>query len=168
MRFAIVRLLLLLTSVFVSSAVIAQVTPCVADDLAEVPVRYNVDFATEIQPIFSVACTGCHIGGTSGGLSLSPGAALGNLVNVVSSNSNAGIPRVTPGNAESSFIYKKVNCTNLNAIATQPFGLRMPRNGPPYLGAADQAAILDWIEQGALLASNPDLVFGNGFGLRAN
>ena len=141
----------------------AQVTPCVADDLSAVPVRYNVDFTLDIQPIFSVACSGCHIGGTAGGLSLAEGSAHGNLVNVAANNPNAGMARITPANPLASFLFQKINCTNLNEIPDTPFGLRMPRSGPPYLSAQDQAAILDWIEQGATPASDPDRVFGSGF-----
>lgn len=147
----------------IQAEAMAQVTPCVADDISAIPVKYNVDFETEIQPIFSVACNGCHIGGVSGGLSLADGDAYGNLVNIPANNANAGIPRVTPGDPEASFIFKKINCTNLNDIVGQPFGRRMPRSGPPYLSAVDQARILDWINQGANAASDPDRVFGNGF-----
>jgi len=161
-------LVVLAASALVPMPLAAQVTPCVADDLSAVPVNYNVDFPTDVQAIFSVACDGCHIGGVSGGLSLAPGAAHGNLVNVAANNPNAGIPRVTPGNAEASFIFKKLNCTNLNDIPAQPFGLRMPRSGPPYLSAADQAMILDWIRQGATTAANPELIFGDGFGGRTD
>lgn len=147
----------------VPTAAIAAVTPCEADDLDAVPVHYNVDFETEIQPIFSVVCQACHIAGTSGGLSLAEGAAYGNLVGVPANNPNAGMSRVTPGDPEASFMFKKINCTNLNSIPDTPYGRRMPRSGPPYLSAEDQARILDWIQQGAPPASDPDKVFGGGF-----
>ncbi len=159
---------LLMLGMLGSVPAVAQVTPCTADDLGAVPIRYNVDFEVDIQAIFSVACSGCHIGGMSGGLSLAPGNAFANLVNVPANNVNAGIARVTPGNSEASFLFKKTNCTNLNDIASTPFGRRMPRNGPPYLSVQDQAAILDWIEQGAQALANPELIFGSGFGARDN
>lgn len=141
----------------------AQVTPCVKDDLGAVPPKYNVDFPTDIQPILDVACAGCHTGGgTSGGLNMNVGAAFGNLVNVPANNSAANMPRITPLDAAASFLFQKINCTNLNEIPGTPFGRRMPRSGPPYLSAANQALILDWIEQGARAARDPDRIFGNG------
>lgn len=137
---------------------------CVEDDLSGVPTRLNVDFATEIQPILSVACANCHTnGGASGGLNMDSGAAYGNLVNVPASNANALMNRITPGNPQASFLFKKTNCTDLNDLSGTPYGRRMPRNGPPYLSAADQARILDWIRQGAPLAANPDRILGSGF-----
>lgn len=155
----IASVLLLATTV-----VQAQVTPCVKDDLAAVLQKYNVDFATDIQPILDVACAGCHTnGGTSGGLSMSTGSAFGNLVNVPANNSAANMPRITPFNDASSFLFQKINCTNLNDIPGTPYGRRMPRSGPPYLSTAHQALILDWIEQGALAARDPDRIFGNGY-----
>ncbi|WP_440222508.1 hypothetical protein ACQQ2N_15660 [Dokdonella sp. MW10] len=167
-----VRTRLLLLLAFVSPFVIplsavAQVTPCVPDSLSATPVNWNVDFATDVQPIFDVACSGCHIGGSSGGLSLAPGSAYANLVGVPASNGNAGIPRVTAGDPDASFLFKKLNCTNLNDIEDMPYGARMPRSGPPYLSLADQAMILDWIEQGARTAADPNLLFRDGFDGRA-
>lgn len=147
-----------------SMAAQAQVTPCTRDDLSTVPPKYNVDFPTDIQPILDTACAGCHTGGgTSGGLDMNAGASLGNLVNVPASNSAANMPRITPFDEAASFLFNKINCTNLNDIAGTPYGRRMPRSGPPYLSAAHQALILDWIEQGALAVRDPDRIFGNGY-----
>lgn len=142
----------------------AQVTPCVKDDLSAVPPQYNVDFPTDIQPILTVACAGCHTGGgMSGGLNMDAGVAYGNLVNVQANNGAAHMPRITPSDETASFLFQKVNCTNLNEIAGTPYGRRMPRSGPPYLSAVHQALILDWIEQGALATRDPEKVFGSGF-----
>lgn len=137
---------------------------CVEDNLSAIPILSNIDFATEVQPIFSVACAGCHTqGGTSGGLNLNPGVSRNNLVNVPANNSNAQMNRITPGDPQASFLFKKTNCTNLNSMPNQPYGARMPRSGPPYLNAADQARILDWIREGALASSNPERIFATGF-----
>lgn len=137
---------------------------CVEDDLSGVPERLNIDFPTEIQPIFSVACANCHTnGGQSGGLNMDIGAAYGNLVNVAASNANAEMDRITPDDPQASFLFKKTNCTNLNSMPGNPYGLRMPRSGPPYLSAADQARILDWIRQGAPAAADPQRIYATGF-----
>lgn len=148
-----------------TAAARADVTPCVADDYGAVPVTYNVDFPTQIQPIIDVACAGCHTaGGVSGGLSMDAAVALANLVNVPANNAAAGMSRITPFDTEASFLFKKINCTNLNTIAGTPYGRRMPRSGPPYLSVADQALVFDWIAQGARSTRDPDRIFGDGYG----
>lgn len=147
-----------------STATRAGGIPCTSESLADVPVHYNVDFQSQVQPIFSVACANCHTnGGAFGGLNLDVGAAHGNLVGVIASNPAAALSRVQPGSGAQSFLFAKINCTDLNDLDDQPYGLRMPRNGPPYLDPVDQALILDWIEQGASLQADPDRVFGHGF-----
>lgn len=134
---------------------------CESESLAEQPVNVNVDFESQVQPILSAACAGCH--GGAGNLSLEPGLAYAQLVSVAASNPAAQRPRVHPGDAADSFLWRKINCTGLDDLPGQPYGRRMPRNGPPYLGLADQALILDWIEQGALPAADPDRIWGNDF-----
>lgn len=141
----------------------AQLANCTPDDFSSVPIRFDVAFATEIQPIFQARCANCHISNSSGGLSLAPAGALSNLVNVPSVNANAGMPRVTPGNPLQSFLFRKVNCTNLNAIAGTPFGLRMPRNATT-ITLAQQALLFDWIAAGALAApGTPEIISRLGF-----
>lgn len=154
----------LLLALFVGAPSANAAIVCSEDDLSAVPVRINIDFNTEIQPILSVACANCHTnGGSSGGLDMNAGAAYANLVNVAASNGNAAMNRVTPGDPQASFLFKKTNCTNLNGMAGTPYGLRMPRSGPPYLSAADQARILDWIREGAPAAANPERIHATGF-----
>lgn len=140
---------------------------CGPEDLSSVALNDNVDFSTQIQPIFNNHCSGCHIGGSSGGLSLAIGSAHANLVGVAANNGNAGIPRVTAGNPATSFLFRKLNCTGLNGLAGTPFGLRMPRNGPPYLSAAQQALVHDWIREGATTAADPDRIWRSGLESRA-
>lgn len=129
---------------------------CAPEDLSAIPLAYNVDFATQIQPIFNTSCTSCH--GGSGGLNLGAAVAHGNLVNTAANNPNAGIPRVTPRNPAASFLFRKINCTALGGA----FGLRMPRSGPPWLSPEQQALIMDWILEGARLQADPDRIFGSG------
>jgi hypothetical protein len=88
---------------------------------------------------------------------MDPGKAVADLVNMPSSTTTAGIPRVTPSDLDKSFLFKKINCTNLDLM----YGFRMPEAfepglpPPPPLGQEDQAAIRDWILQGALAAAAP-------------
>lgn len=141
----------------------AQLANCTPDDFSSVPIRFDVDFTNEIQPIFQARCANCHISNSSGGLSLAPASALANLVNAPSVNANAGMPRVTPGDPLQSFLFRKVNCTNLNAIAGTPFGLRMPRNATA-LTLAQQALLFDWITAGALPGpGTPEIISRLGF-----
>lgn len=131
---------------------------CTSQDLNAVAVTKNVDFPTQIQPIFTQNCVGCHGGAAS--LFLTADVVFANLINVPAQNQNAGIPRVTPRNEESSFLFKKINCTDLN---TMVHGNRMPLGG--ILSASSQALILDWIQQGAKAQRmNPtDYIFYSGF-----
>jgi mono/diheme cytochrome c family protein len=96
--------------------------------------------------IFDPGCASCHtdVNRTpSGGLNLKSGSAFANLVNV-SSSGLPGAVRVIPGNADNSYLVKKLEGTP--GIA----GLRMPRNGPPFLTDAQVKMIRDWITAGAL------------------
>ena len=117
----------------------AGVVPAGCDDLSGVPVTPNVDFASQIQPIFdNNGCVVCH--GGNGNLYLNAGVSYGNLVNVPA---DAPVPvnRVLPGSAGQSFLFWKVNCDDPVS------GARMPIGGT--LSAAEQALIRDWINQGA-------------------
>lgn len=144
---------------------------CTRDDITAQPVTFNIDYETQIQPLWAARCSNCHIVNTSGGLSLSPGnpatsppASLAQLVNVPSVNLNAGMPRVTPGDAERSFLWKKINCTDLNSLPSTPFGLRMPRGGGMPMTLAQQALIYDWIQAGAQTTPSPgDVIYAAGY-----
>jgi hypothetical protein len=96
--------------------------------------------------IFDPGCTSCHSDAShvpSGGLNLKSGSAFASLVNVPSSGL-AGAVRVVPGNADNSYLVKKLEGT------AGIVGLRMPRNGPPFLSDAQVKMIRDWIAAGAL------------------
>ena len=95
--------------------------------------------------IFDPSCTTCHtdVGRTpSAGLNLRAGVAFAGLVSVASS-AQAGAVRVIPGNANNSYLVQKLE--GAPGIA----GLRMPRNGPPYLTDAQVQMIRAWIAAGA-------------------
>jgi hypothetical protein len=94
----------------------------------------------------ATACTACHtdVGrNPSAGLNLKSGTAYSNLVGVTSSNNPPAV-RVVAGNANTSYLVAK--------IQGDPgiVGVRMPRNGPPFLTAAQIQMIRDWITAGAL------------------
>lgn len=120
--------------------------PSLCDTLPAEPINNNVIFEQDIQPIFTgpadPKCTTCHSPNSSGTLSLSPGAAHGNLVNVNSAQ-DASIKRVLPFDAAGSLLFRKVNCGNPGV------GSRMPR-GRTALSLDQQRLIRDWINQGAI------------------
>ncbi|QTD49174.1 PQQ-dependent sugar dehydrogenase [Sulfidibacter corallicola] len=106
------------------------------DGIAETP---NIDYASQIQPIWSNNCTGCHdaSGSNNGGLNLLTNS-FDNLVEQPSSFV-PGLTLVTPGRADRSYLFEKVNC------GSPQFGNRMR----PFeqMDLADQALIRDWIRQ---------------------
>ena len=106
----------------------------------------TVTFSTQIQQqIFNPACTACHTddGRTpSSNLNLKSGVSISNLVNVASVG-KAGAVRVIAGNPSGSYLIQKLEG------AADIVGLRMPRNGPPYLTTEQVALIRQWIQNGA-------------------
>ena len=111
------------------------------------PTGPALSFAQQIQTeILTPACTSCHTdnGRTpAAGLNLRAGVAYSNLVGVASS-AKAGAIRVIAGNPSSSYLVQKLEG------AADIVGLRMPRNGPPFLTDAQVALIRQWIQSGAL------------------
>ena len=103
------------------------------------PDEVIISFEKDVQPILTHNCLPCHP--NSGGMSLKPGEAHSNLVNVVSSSYSPKI-RVVPFQADSSVI-----CLKLHGM--EGYGYQMPLNGIPL---EDEEIILieDWIAQGAL------------------
>jgi hypothetical protein len=90
------------------------------------------------------ACTQCHTstGRTpSGGLDLSVNA-FSALVNVGSRNKSGAI-LVVPGDPDNSYLIQKLEG------AAGIVGLRMPRNGPPYLSDGQIQIVRRWILLGA-------------------
>ncbi len=106
----------------------------------------TVTFSQQIQAqILNPACVSCHTdeGRTpAGGLNLKSGSAHASLVGVPSS-AKPGAVRVITGNPSGSYLVQKLEG------AADIVGLRMPRNGPPYLTDAQVALIRQWIQNGA-------------------
>jgi mono/diheme cytochrome c family protein len=135
-----------LTFVLVGSAAI-YATGCASSTAPSTPSPQNsVTFSTQIQQqIFNPACIACHTddGRTpSSNLNLKTGVSIANLVNVASVG-KAGATRVVPGNPSGSYLIQKLEG------APDIVGLRMPRNGPPYLTTEQIALIRQWIQNGA-------------------
>jgi Ca2+-binding RTX toxin-like protein len=105
------------------------------------PVVTAVDFDTQIQPIFSGRCIGCH-NTTSAphGLVLAEGHSYDLLVNVASAEVPS-LKRVKPGDPDNSYLVQKVE-------GTAAVGGRMPLNRDPL--TEDQIALIrQWISDGA-------------------
>jgi hypothetical protein len=104
----------------------------------------NVDFATQIQPIFTKNCalSGCHVtGDPPEGMVLEPGQAYANIVNVESTEVGPE-KRIEPSDSAASYLYEKIS-------QPQPTsGDRMPLNANP-LSADKIALIKTWIDEGA-------------------
>jgi hypothetical protein len=160
-KFRLKAALALVAVVFMSSQASA-ITPTGCEDISAQPVRFGVGFDEIYNNIVAVRCANCHTnGGSSGGMSLPDvNTAFTNWINVIPVNVNAqDVVRIRPNNPVGSFVFLKVNCTTPGASA----GLRMPRNGPPYLTLAEQALIFDWILQGANRTANTDILFQGRF-----
>ena len=108
------------------------------DDLTGVAELPQVDFITEIQPIFDNNCIQCH-GGPNPIAFMDLTQGYTELVDVPSFQI-PGFDRIEPGEPSLSYIYFKINCGN------QLSGDRMPREAPP-LSLTDQALLRDWISQ---------------------
>lgn len=147
-------LLLGLTLVAATNAAYAQ-SGC--DSIASIPITWNIDYDTDIQPIFNNRCSNCHVksgGSPSAGLDLDPDASWDATVNI-DSQEQLGRKLVKPGQPLDSVLFEKINCNAPNA------GLRMPRNRPS-LPLSEQALIFDWILLGAPRLQT-DFIFLGGF-----
>jgi hypothetical protein len=104
----------------------------------------GVDFATQIQPIFTSNCalSSCHAADTaSEGMILDAGQSYSNIVNVTSAEV-APEKRVQPGDSAHSYLYEKIS------HAQPASGSQMPLGSNP-LPADQMALIKNWIDQGA-------------------
>lgn len=106
----------------------------------------EVDYMTDIQPIWDMSCvTGCHVAGGSGagtGLILSPDLSYDTLVDVMSLGA-PGLVRVAPGDYENSYVWHKIKNTQIEVGGS---GSQMPPGGLPEDAVAKIEA---WIEAGA-------------------
>lgn len=105
-----------------------------------------VSFASDIQPILTVACSGCHSPGGIGDLSgipmfLRDGESYAMIVNVQSVQQD-DLTLVVAGDSAASFFFNKVSSDS------PTLGDRMPQFAP-QLTDAQITLIRDWIDQGA-------------------
>ena len=101
----------------------------------------TVSFANDVRPILVASCaiTACH-----GSAPIQSGLNMGTATwaQIRAASGSIGGAVVVPGNASSSNLY-------LKTTSNPPFNARMPFGGAP-LSSAQQIAIRDWINQGAL------------------
>src|SRR5437868_6367440 len=98
-------------------------------------------YAEKVQPIFDVNCVVCHQDAQPlGNLSLQRSSALKNLVRVASDEVPA-MPRITPGDAATSYLIHKLRGTQGMVNGS---GERMPFGNQP-LADGEIAAIQSWI-----------------------
>jgi hypothetical protein len=107
---------------------------CGSQPAAPAAPKAEVTFAKDVQPILSQTCMPCHAGGKDARGSYDLTSYAGVMGNGLDS-----IPDVIPGNADSSFLYLRVN----GVLKPQ-----MPKERPP-LSAAQLATIKKWIDGGA-------------------
>ncbi len=137
-----------LTFVLLSVSAIGFATSCGSSSSPSAPSGQTntVTFSTQIQQqILNPACVSCHTdeGRTpASNLNLKTGVSIANLVNIASVG-KSGAVRVIPGNPSGSYLIQKLEG------APDIVGLRMPRNGPPYLTTEQVALIRQWIQNGA-------------------
>ncbi|MBC8256821.1 MAG: T9SS type A sorting domain-containing protein [Candidatus Marinimicrobia bacterium] len=120
---------------------------CDAETCSEEPVFTDVDYLTDIQPIFNANCTAyCHSGGGgyTGGLDLT------SYENLMAGDSDNG-PVVIPGDSENSILIQKLS-------DNPPFGNQMPDGYPPYLDPSTIALIAAWIDEGALPSEEEEYI----------
>ena len=99
----------------------------------------QVDYNSQLQPIWDNNCTSCHSGGTpSGNLDLGAGS-WNNLVNIQSSGYSND--RVVPYEPNNSVLYHKL-------FNTGQFGNMMPQGGP-QLPTSELMLVETWINEGA-------------------
>ena len=90
------------------------------------------------------ACVNCHTGRIPNiSINFSPGVDSYALMVNVPSRQRPGLMLIAPGDPENSYLIHKLE--GRSGIA----GLRMPRNGPPFLTDGQLRVLKRWIELGA-------------------
>jgi len=146
MRMQTVSLRPSIVAIFVASIATACGSDSTPTSPTPGPTPPAVSFSQQIQAtIFTPTCVPCHNddGRTpAGGLNLKSGSSYSSLVGVASSG-KSGAVRVIASNPSGSYLVQKLEG------APDIVGLRMPRNGPPFLTDAQVAQIRQWIQNGA-------------------
>ena len=102
-------------------------------------------FSSIQQTLLGPICAAqCHSGALAPqNLQLDAVNAYGNLVGVASAELPS-LKRVQPNDPDNSYLYMKIIAGDARRL-----GVRMPRNGPPYLSNEQIAAVRAWILAGA-------------------
>ena len=104
----------------------------------------DISFARDIAPLLESQCASCHMTGQEPGkLALGSGKAYASLVNHAASE--APMKRVTPGDADASYVLHKLDGTHSEAGGQ---GVRMGFGAKP-LSLAQRQMIRAWILAGA-------------------
>ena len=90
----------------------------------------QVDYNSEIQPIFNSSCTGCHVYGHSSGLVLT------SYTGVMNGGNSGGV--IEPYNHSGSYLWERVDDGS------------MPPGNNPNLSQDEVDLIAQWIDEGAL------------------
>ena len=113
---------LIIVNVFILSSLFAQ-----------------VDYATQIQPIWNSNCTSCHTSTHSSGLNLTTNNSFNELVDVASEGASyGGALRVASGDPGSSVLYDKIT-------GGGTYGGQMPPGG--LMSASNQNLVQTWITE---------------------
>ena len=121
-----------------------QFNTCVDEDSdPATPISFERDIRQGIFNRPTIHCVKCH---TPGGAT-PIGIMIGGLdLSTYDTLKHGGVHSATTiviaGKPCESTIVQKIS-------AAPPFGARMPKDGPPYLVAADAQIIVDWIAEGA-------------------
>lgn len=121
-----------------------QFNTCVgADSNPDVAISFEKDIRLGIMNRPDIHCVKCHLptsptpfGVTIGGLDMTSYATF------IKGGVHSATTIAIPGDPCDSTIVEKIG-------PSPPFGVRMPKDGPPYLTAEDAQTIVDWIAEGA-------------------
>jgi hypothetical protein len=114
-----------------------------ADSDPAIDVAFERDIRRGIFERPDVACVRCHTAGGDTPIGLEVGGLdLSSYSSLRTGGAISGDDVVVPGDACASLLVQKLG-------EAPPFGARMPLDGPPFLSAADQQLIIDWIAEGA-------------------
>jgi hypothetical protein len=132
----------------------AAPTASECDSIDSIPARFDIDYQSDVQPIFDQHCANCHVdsgGAPEAGLELDSGVSWYELVDVASSQ-DPSLTRVKSFDPANSLLFHKVNCENPD------LGSRMPYERIP-ITLAEQALIHDWIATGASMTTSETIFF---------
>lgn len=114
-----------------------------ADSDPTTDISFERDIRQGIIASPAIHCAKCHTpgGATPIGLQIG-GLDLSSYATLMRGGVHSATTIVLPGRPCESTIVQKIG-------AAPPFGARMPKDGPPYLVAAEAQIIVDWIAEGA-------------------